>query len=672
MSYATIPSLAILKVNWDAGRDYIDNFVLILAETLRTAERDEVLVSELQAAVKDQFCITLPQGALRSILRRAIKRKYVTLTGDICVRNKAELDTLDFSATRDDVLWKYQAVLHKLVQFCSSRFPEQNWTPDQAGDALLAYLDRDSSDIVAAMVGHRLIRQPEKDVAHAEYIIRSFMADLCQSDPEGFGFIETIVKGSMLANVLIFPDLDQVERSLDKLEVYLDSQFVLQALGLEGKERKEPRLELIRLLNEQKAKLRVFQHTVDEIRRILSGVAHALRDPEAGKVAYGAIVEHILASGHSVADIDLAILNLERSIAGLGVTKVAAPPGAKDRVGYGEELRSLLEHKVGYRRGEAVEHDVQSVAAIDCLRRGRVEECVESCHSIFVTKNRALARVVTAFFREQNDAYRTDRAIPHVLPDYLFTTMVWLKRPLEAPDLPRQRIIADCYAAMNRHDELWDRYLKEITRLEAQGTISQHDYYILRFSSVAQTAIMDLIVGHSDSEAFIEGTIAEVLDKARAAARAEAEAALVSEVTAREAAEQKAIAAEQRAVDEAKRFEAQRQARRERIHSVAARVGRAVAVGTELVVILVLAALVFLVLYLPGLPGGLWAVVIASMLVPLGVFTVANLWFGATIKSAVGPLEVTVTRFVERMLLSLTEPQTGGEDASEVGGQNRQ
>jgi len=76
MTGQVITSLAILKVNWDRGHDYIKNFVPFVAECLRTAPQPEVSLPELQTAIHDTFGLRIPQGALKTILRRAVRSGY--------------------------------------------------------------------------------------------------------------------------------------------------------------------------------------------------------------------------------------------------------------------------------------------------------------------------------------------------------------------------------------------------------------------------------------------------------------------------------------------------------------------------------------------------------------------------------------------------------------------
>jgi hypothetical protein len=109
------------------------------------------------------------------------------------------------------------------------------------------------------------------------------------------------------------------------------------------------------------------------------------------------------------------------------------------------------------------------------------------------------------------------------------TTIVWLKNPLGAPDLPRKRIIADCYAAMNPPERLWRLYLDEVEALRNRNDLAENDYHLLRYSTEARRALTEITLG--DADAFSEGTVREVLAVAQRAIRGEAEAALRSAET---------------------------------------------------------------------------------------------------------------------------------------------
>jgi hypothetical protein len=99
--------------------------------------------------------------------------------------------------------------------------------------------------------------------------------------------------------------------------------------------------------------------------------------------------------------------------------------------------------------------------------------------------------------------------------------MLWLREPTAMPDLPRDRIIADAYAALNPKPELWLKYNEEIERLRTEGHLEEDDVVFLRYGKEAQEALMDETRGNPD--AFTAGTVTQVLQRSREVAKADAD-----------------------------------------------------------------------------------------------------------------------------------------------------
>ena len=164
---------------------------------------------------------------------------------------------------------------------------------------------------------------------------------------------------------------------------------------------------------------------------------------------------------------------------------------------------------------------------------------------------------------------------------------------------------------------------------------------------------MDLTFG--DVGVFTEGTVEEVLGRARAAARVDAEAALHAE-------KEKRIEAERRAGFAETELEAGGMARRRRLEGIGVRVGRSVSQGLMYGGTLLLGLGVYLTLPapFPPLPRE-WATftqpAVFFVLFVFGVLSIANLSVGTTLRSALRWLEVWVSRWVEKLLVRITEPR---------------
>src|SRR6266566_3761509 len=99
MSERLITSLALLKVNWDRGLDYIENFVPFVAECLRQAHTSEISLPQVQTAMAENFSLSIPQGALKTILKRATRRGYVVRVEGIYRRSPQLISASSFQAT---------------------------------------------------------------------------------------------------------------------------------------------------------------------------------------------------------------------------------------------------------------------------------------------------------------------------------------------------------------------------------------------------------------------------------------------------------------------------------------------------------------------------------------------------------------------------------------------
>ncbi len=583
----------------------------------------------------DCFGLRIPQGALKTILKRAHRQGYVSQIERIYRRNANALAPLDLAKVRQDVLRRHEGLIRKLIEFCKTRH-QITWSEEEAEAALLFYLQELSRPILAAAVEGEPIPAPKRFVRHVDFLVNAFIMDLYKGDPEGFEFLETIVKGTMLANVLLFPDLGGITQRLRRVEVYFDTPFLLRALGLVSKSMQAPCRELMDLLYDLDAELICFDHTIDEIRGILDVAARASQDRKRLRYVSGETIEYLINTGSSASDIELINVRLEKSLRRLRV-RVKPKPSQTAPLGLNEtRLEAILQEEVGYRRKDTLYHDLDSLTAIHRLRRGAIQRKIESCNSIFVTTNASLARASIRFFTEEyGDVHGS---VPHCILDHQLTTVAWLKKPLAAPDLPRKRIIADCYAAMNPSDNLWKLYLDEIGRLQQQGDISEEDYHLLRFSMEARNALMETTLG--DPDTFTEGTVEEVLAKARTVARADLEAALQAE-------RGKSLEAE-------RRIEAQL----DRFRTFGVRGGYWMARVVQGAGIALLALAVYLTLPgpFPSVPEKLKELIAPALLFALALLTIANLAFGKTLRSLVRHLETSISRFIEQTLIRIFPP----------------
>ena len=373
--------------------------------------------------------------------------------------------------------------------------------------------------LAASITGEKVVDLPESD-GFGSVVANRFILDVATNDPSAFGYLETIVKGTVLANVVY---MDEAFRSggprLGEVEICLDTPFLLRALGFATQEMRSPCSEMLGLLKSQGAALRVFDHTVKEIEGVLDYAARCYRT--AGKAEFpGEVIDYFVSENLEASDVEVLIAGLDERLEDLGIERIATPDHSEGIALDEAELEKGLGAEIPYRNAEARVRDVHSLTAIHRLRGGHACHRIESCNALFVTSNTTLVQWSRRYFK---GVYGID-ATPICISDSALTAIVWLMEPREAAHLPRKQMLANSFAALNPPDKLWRRYLNEIRRLHRAGDITDEDVGLLVFSSEARSELVDLTLG--EVEAFAEGTVPEVLEAARASARAGVESEL--------------------------------------------------------------------------------------------------------------------------------------------------
>jgi hypothetical protein len=655
-SLRAFAALAILKVNWDDRRDYIANFVPLIAHCLTEADSPAVSVPDVQARIEDTFGLRIPQGAMKTILGRAARDGLVTRRQNIYEPNAEALDGMNLGPARATVLRQHAHLVERLREFAAGL--GRSWSAEQAERALLAFVETLAEPILEASVdGSPLVELPHTG-GDGSTVVSQFVLELCRHEPKAFDYLETIVKGSMLANVLYFPEAFSGGRAqLGEIDIYLDTPIVLRVAGYAEGHYRAPASEMVELLRGQGASLKIFEHTLHEVEGVLSSAARSYRVGRPGEVA-GDVVDFFASENLSDSDVQALLATLDDRLAAHGIQVVDSPKQTEQLAVDEDALERGLNQTVGYRRREALLRDLDSLTAIHRIREGQIRRRIEHSDAIFVTSNLPLVWASKDFFAPLHGG----GGVPLCILDTRLAALAWLMNPVQAADLPRKQIIATSFAALNPSENVWRKYLSEIRRLADKGELSEDQVALLVFSPEARLELMNATDG--DADAFTEGTVAQVLEHARASAQAEVLAELAVERRRREEAEEamakeKALASE--ALSEAKTVAG---AHAGQLSAVARRVSRFIGWGFFLLGLAVV--VVGTGFATSSLFPERWSRAVpfaASFLIVVAVlFGVASIAWGFSLKTIIARTERLLHRPIESILQRLfTPPDTHGD-----------
>ena len=154
MTNSSIVSYAIIQVNWEQPnrRDYLDNFVLIVAEAIRQLPHDPITLADVQSQIQNAFGFNLPQNTIKSLLNRVKRRGYIEVSGGTYKRNDLALANLNFREIQQQVLQAHEALIEGLAGFALGSYGI-TWLPEQAEVALDLYLRENQVTVISLIFG---------------------------------------------------------------------------------------------------------------------------------------------------------------------------------------------------------------------------------------------------------------------------------------------------------------------------------------------------------------------------------------------------------------------------------------------------------------------------------------------------------------------------------------
>ena len=516
-SDVTLASLAYINVTWEASHaSYLDNFVPFVLEVLRTSPSAQE-PSQIRDTVLTRFGLEFPTNVIKSLVDRGVRRgkiKRVQRSSAVGLVDGVADELPDLVSQQADFRRQQNSVVTALVAFAQDRF-ELEWTADAAEEALVEYIEQHVLPLLTSSVRGSRYADGDDPLQGRGYVVAAYVAEVFENEPVTFSYLDQMIKGSMLASALYVESTGQVTRRFRNTTLYLDAPICLRALGHEGEEAREAVTAMLLLARSQGADLACFDHSMKEMRGILKGARAALARSPGAESSIRGVARHYRESGATPADLDMAIATLEKDIQAQRISVVAPPPHTSaynvDEIAF----EDVLQRTVGYRDQSTLRVDLDSLTAIHRIRHGVSDSHLETCKAVLVTNNYNLVKASRSFFNSGRHEW------PLAMLDNAITTLLWVKTPTSAPELPRRQIIADCYSALAPSASLWTKLVDEVDRLDRRGTIDADGVALLRYSREAQRAVMDATYG--DPRNITEATITTALGRAREAAAKPAE-----------------------------------------------------------------------------------------------------------------------------------------------------
>ncbi len=604
-----LATVAMLKANFDAGRDHIAMFGPFVIDAVASINRSDMAAEEVCQAMRQRHQLSIPLNTMKTLLGRMVKDGYLTREGGRYFRSEKQINGDDVPRERAEIEERQRVLA---AEFRSSRHAEELGLRDdeEALAAILRFLERYHVDL-ALSDGVALSKTEGSDEidSGAEVATALFLRDVITTEEESSQILGEMLEGWVLQSTLLLKDVSATTRKFKNLRVAFDSRLLFSALGLQGDDLERSTLELIGLLGDTGAVLEVFEPTIGEMRRILAVYEEKIGTTKGRLELHPTdLTRHLLNKRYQPSDVRQIAGLLEARIRKIGFNLRELPDRVAEYTLDEADLSRRLADDDGKEKSARVVHDVDCIAAIMTQRKGRTSDSLDNAGAVFVSDSRITVQTGRSWYAGQGG--RGCAPILHVLT---LSNFAWLKRPASASKLKVHELMALCSAALRPTPEAWRHFIDHLRRLETEGELNDEEITAIVASELTENLLAERGID------------------------AESDAASLTEVVERV----KSGYEEDRAAAKNETQEI-----RDHVHHGAEQVARI----TTWIVVLILGGC-FLIGTAIGILGDrVSALVIALTVVPLAAFSLLSLWNGWSLREWRSRAEVRLTRRLDEWI----------------------
>lgn len=303
---------------------------------------------------------------------------------------------------------------------------------------------------------------------------------------------------------------ENADLDLSQTEFYLDSGILLGLLGYRGPYYEAATREVVEGLKSMKARLFIYHATVSEAIRILDFYRRHIDTVDGRSRMHPTdITKHFLRQRYDSQRIRDFIEDIGTNIDEHGIKEVEYPTHKRRFTMDEKKLEELLKKRhdarpnlIDYR----VNHDVNTVAAIATLRKGKYTGSLEKVGALFVSDGYHTIQTITKWYREEGG-----QGIGPIMSDVTLSNLLLLRRPDIFGDYKLNELGAVCFATLKPTLRLWTKFVENVRNLEARGFMQKEEAALMKSTDM----VYDLLIERSIKGYDEASDLTEVIENAR-------------------------------------------------------------------------------------------------------------------------------------------------------------
>lgn len=444
---------------------------------------------------------------LPDLLKKGIIKKKEK---DVFIVKKETLSNLNYLKGYEDFIRQSDLLVDKFVDYAHALRCEMS--KKDAMRVLSTYIEESICSLGMDS------SSPEKLNDEEEYLVATFIGDVRANQPSYYEIFENILVGRMLAS-FITNGGKTTEESVSaflKTTIYLDTAFLFNLLGLNDYSTPSEYLELVESLKKMGAKIRIFDHTYSETYDIIETTISWLNNSDYSLEKASQVNNHFIVRNCTKEDIEEYLYTLKTRLSKLGISI------EETNIDYNED-DSLFQNDIKikiveeYRKnGSYAENkdmtydlDAKSLYAIYKRRKGKICRRLEDAGYLFLTTNRAIARVS----RQIGDERGAGRFVPLAITDTFLSVLLFFASPDYSSDVNERFCVPAAFHAFEPGRELIKKVELVLSEIQNKGLITQNDVFSWKTSGELMGYIVKETKNNPDN--FDEKTPAKIMEQIR-------------------------------------------------------------------------------------------------------------------------------------------------------------
>lgn len=501
-----LATVAFLKARFDAGKDHLDMFQPFVEDAIRHYETDDIELDGIRGAVRASTGLRVPAQILKTLLRRAAKKRLLTRAGGRYLRTPHQEEDSEFAARMQELGRTHLRLGARLLGFAANR-GQVLQSDDDALAALTRFLDANQIGIV---MGQPLRKETVVDAVRMTQTIAAFVSEIVAEGGQDSEVLENIVKGLIVQNALLLRDIPSIGRHLHGLTVFVDTGVLLRALGYAGATEQHAATESLRLIHAAGARLRAFERTVNETEGVLRVYERNLGSSEGTRsLRPTPLTHHFFSVKATPADIRQEIALLTKNLENLGVRVQEFPKHIHAHTEDEQALADLLKapERSIESDAERIWHDVEAIAAVLTLRAGARPTRLSGSKYVFASGSAHTVSTAARWWCRDG----TLRGLEPLVHFRAVANAAWLLKPANASDVPMHELVAVCAAVLRPSARIWSGFVKHLDQLVTSGDLSDDESIAVLASELTQVALSD----HEPEEDVEATTVLEIVERVR-------------------------------------------------------------------------------------------------------------------------------------------------------------